>query len=91
MERPNPSTTYFERIGGRLGRVMIRPIERSPGMNTMAKKKSKKSADPKEFTTEGTEELGEDDLVVPKAEVNYQLWNRLIGVNNPARTGQRPK
>jgi hypothetical protein len=50
-----------------------------------------RESDPKEFTAEGTEELGEGDLVVPKAEVDYQLWNRLIGVTNPARTGKQPK
>src|SRR5688500_12144180 len=35
-----------------------------------------REAEPKEFTAEGNEELGEDDLVVPKSEVDYQLWNR---------------
>jgi hypothetical protein len=26
--------------------------------------------------------------LVPKSEVDYQLWNRPIGVTDPARTGQ---
>ncbi len=26
-------------------------------------------------------------LIVPKSEVDYQLWNRLRGVTDPARTG----
>ena len=33
-------------------------------------------------------EAGPDNLYVPKTEVHYQLWNRLIGVTDPARTGQ---
>ncbi len=44
-----------------------------------------------EFTAEGREEVAEGDFVVPKAEVDYQLWNRLIGVTDPARTGRAPK
>jgi hypothetical protein len=44
-----------------------------------------------EFTAEGKEETGPDDWVVPKAEVDYQLWNRLMGVKDPERTGVRPK
>jgi len=45
----------------------------------------------KEFTAEGKEDVGEDDYIVPKSEVDYQLWNRLIGVTNPERTGVKPK
>jgi hypothetical protein len=45
-------------------------------------------ADAREFTAEGKEEVGESDLIVPKAEVDYELWNRLTGVTNPARTHQ---
>ena len=26
--------------------------------------------------------------IVPKHGVDYQLWNRLIGVDNPERTGE---
>jgi hypothetical protein len=44
-----------------------------------------------EFTAEGSEDVGELDFIVPKAEVDYQLWNRLIGVKDPERTGVRPK
>jgi hypothetical protein len=43
---------------------------------------------PIEFTAEGNEEVGPDDWIVPKSEVDYQLWNKLIGVSNPARTGE---
>jgi hypothetical protein len=30
----------------------------------------------------------EDNWFVPKSETDYQVWNRLIGVENPERTGQ---
>lgn len=33
-------------------------------------------------------EAEQGDLYVPKREVDYQLWNRLIGVTTPERTGQ---
>jgi hypothetical protein len=41
-----------------------------------------------EFKANGDMEAGPGNLYVPKSEVDYQLWNRLIGVDNPARTGQ---
>jgi hypothetical protein len=46
-----------------------------------------REAEPAEFMAEGHEEVGPDDWVVPKAEVDDQLWNRLLGVENAARTG----
>jgi hypothetical protein len=48
-----------------------------------------REAPPREFTAEGSEEVGDVDWIVPKTEVDYQLWNRLIGVDNPQRTGQQ--
>jgi hypothetical protein len=33
---------------------------------------------PREFTAEGSEEVGDADWIVPKTEVDYQLWNRLL-------------
>jgi hypothetical protein len=50
-----------------------------------------REAEPREFTAEGNEEVGSVDWIVPKAEVDYPLWNRLIGVQNPDRTGGRPR
>jgi len=46
-------------------------------------------ADPgrKEFTATSGMEVGAESLIVPKSEVDYQLWNRLRGVTDPARTG----
>jgi len=41
-----------------------------------------------EFTATGGAEAGPQNWYVPKKEVDYQLWNRLIGVQNPERTGE---
>jgi hypothetical protein len=48
-------------------------------------------AEPTEFTAEGDEDVGPNDIIAPKSEVDYQLWNRLIGVTDPARMGVRPR
>ena len=42
---------------------------------------------PKEFTARSDMEAGPKNWYVPKSEVDYQLWNRLIGVDNPERLG----
>lgn len=44
--------------------------------------------DAREFTATGDMEAGPDTYIVPKDEVDYQLWNMLIGVDNPERIGQ---
>jgi len=44
-------------------------------------------ADRREFTATSSMEAGAGKLIVPKSEVDYQLWNRLRGVTGPARTG----
>ena len=46
-------------------------------------------ADPdcREFTARGDMEAGPDNWYVPKAAVDYQLWNRLIGIRDPERLG----
>uniref|UniRef100_B8HQX8 Uncharacterized protein n=1 Tax=Cyanothece sp. (strain PCC 7425 / ATCC 29141) TaxID=395961 RepID=B8HQX8_CYAP4 len=41
-----------------------------------------------EFTAMGDMVAGPNTWYVPKSEVSYQLWNRLIGVENPERTGE---
>jgi hypothetical protein len=33
-------------------------------------------------------QAGANDRYVPKSEVDYQLWNRLIGIDNPERLGE---
>jgi len=49
-------------------------------------------ADParKEFKATSGMEVKTDALITPKSEVDYQLWNRLRGVTDPARTGGVP-
>jgi len=46
--------------------------------------------DPKEFKATSGMEAGPDQLLAPKREVDYQLWNLLRGVTDPARTGVAP-
>jgi hypothetical protein len=72
-------------------------LERIPLMPVGARLESNatyidlREPEPREFTAEGNEEVGEYAWVVPKAEVDYQLWNKLIGVKSPARAGTRPR
>jgi hypothetical protein len=40
-----------------------------------------------EFTATGEMTAESGNYYVPKTEVHYQLWNRLLGVENPERTG----
>jgi hypothetical protein len=40
-----------------------------------------------EFKAMANMEVGDANWIVPKKEVDYQMWNRLIGVTNPERTG----
>jgi hypothetical protein len=42
-----------------------------------------------EFTATGQMEAGRGHCYVPKSEVDYELWNRLIGVTDPQRLGAR--
>ena len=44
--------------------------------------------DPEEITAWGDMEASQENWYVPKSEVDYQLWNRLIGVDNPERLGE---
>lgn len=46
-----------------------------------------RSHDCREFKARGDMEAGPDNIYVAKSNVDYQLWNRLIGVDNPERTG----
>ena len=43
---------------------------------------------PREFTAIATMVSGERNWYVPKSDVGYVLWNRLIGVTNPERLDQ---
>lgn len=40
-----------------------------------------------EFTAMGNQEADSEHRYVPKSEVTYRLWNKLIGVTNPERRG----
>jgi hypothetical protein len=42
----------------------------------------------REFTATGDMAAGPHSWYVPKKEVDYQLWNRLIGISNPERLGE---
>jgi hypothetical protein len=44
-----------------------------------------KHPEQEEFTAMGSMEASEDNWYVPKTEVDHQLWNRLLGVQNPDR------
>ena len=44
--------------------------------------------DRKEFTATGDITAGPGNWFVPKSEVDYEIWNRLIGVTNPERIGE---
>lgn len=44
-----------------------------------------------EIHARGDMSAGPDDLLVPKAEVPYPLWNRLIGVTDPDRLDRAPQ
>ncbi|HKG20704.1 MAG TPA: hypothetical protein VKC34_02305 [Blastocatellia bacterium] len=41
---------------------------------------------PREFTATADMEAGPDHLYVNKKTVHYEIWNRLIGIDNPERT-----
>lgn len=41
----------------------------------------------REFKATGDMSAGPNRWYVPKREVDYQLWNRLIGIDNPERVG----
>lgn len=42
-------------------------------------------AQPREFTATGSMEADERHWYVPKAQVHYQLWNRILGTEEPER------
>jgi hypothetical protein len=44
---------------------------------------------PRGFTATGDMTVGAYSYLVPKSAVDYQLWNRLIGVETPERIGRR--
>jgi len=47
--------------------------------------------DRREFTATGDMSAGRDNWYVPKSAVDYQLWNRLIGIDTPERLYTAPE
>jgi hypothetical protein len=47
-----------------------------------------RTPDRREFKATGDMEAGPGNWMVPKSEVDYQTWNKLIGVTNPERIGE---
>jgi hypothetical protein len=45
----------------------------------------------KEFTAIGDMSATSSNWYIPKSEVHYSLWNRLIGVTNPARIPEKKR
>ena len=45
----------------------------------------------REFTATGDMMASSDNWYVPKAVVDYQLWNRLIGIDNHERLYEAPR
>jgi hypothetical protein len=43
-----------------------------------------------EITGTAHMEARDDTWYVPKKDVSYELWNRLLGIKNPIRTGGQP-
>jgi hypothetical protein len=48
-----------------------------------------KNQDTGEFRAMGNMEATQQHWFVPKTEVDYRIWNRLIGVDNPERLGEK--
>ena len=47
-----------------------------------------RDAERREFTATADMTAGDDNWYVPKHDVDYELWNRLIGISNPDRLYQ---
>jgi hypothetical protein len=97
-EKSNPRTAKdVKEVHARLADFADDELEQIPMMPAGSRLESKATyinffeAEPREFTAEGDEDVGPNDLIVPKSEVDYQLWNRLIGVTKPERTGVQPR
>jgi hypothetical protein len=47
-------------------------------------------AEPREFTATGDLQAAASQHIVAKSSVPYEVWNRLLGIENAARTGIAP-
>jgi hypothetical protein len=45
---------------------------------------------PREFTATGGMQAAASQRIVAKSSVPYEIWNRLLGIENPTRTGIEP-
>jgi len=93
-ERDNPRTAYDVKEAHRLlhdfSDDQLRQIPIMPAGSRLEQDATYLDlADPgrKEFKATSGMAVESGGLVVPKSEVDYQLWNRLRGVTDPARTG----
>jgi hypothetical protein len=98
LEKSSPRTAKdIKDLHALLSEFQDDELERMPVLPAGTRLESKatyinlREADPREFTAEGNEEVGDYDWIIPKSEVDYELWNRLRGVTDPARTGVRPR
>ncbi|MBD2100052.1 hypothetical protein [Leptolyngbya sp. FACHB-261] len=63
----------------------IRVLPTGTRLQQGAKYLDLKDPERKEFTAMGNMEAGPDNWYVPKSEMDYPLWNRLTGVQEPER------
>jgi hypothetical protein len=96
-ERDNPRTAYDVKEAHRLLHELTddqpKQIPILPEFSRLAQDAAYIDlADPdrKEFTATSGMAVRPGGLIVPKSEVDQQLWNRLRGVTDPARTGAVP-
>jgi hypothetical protein len=93
-ERDNPRTAFDVKEAHRLlGEFTDDQLKQMPIMPVGSRLEQDATyidlADPQreEFKATSGMEAQPGSLLVPKSEVDYQLWNRLRGVTDPARIG----
>jgi hypothetical protein len=93
-EKDAPTARDLKEVDSALSWLNDDALRRIPVLPTGARLKQGatyidlKARDRREFTATAGMEAGADNWYVPKSEVDYQLWNRLIGVENPERLGR---
>jgi hypothetical protein len=97
-EKDEPRTAKdVKQIHNRLSEFPDDELERIPVLPAGSRLESKatyvnlRGSKALEFTAEGSEEVGENDFIVPKSEVDYELWNKLLGVTQTVTTERRPR
>jgi hypothetical protein len=91
-EKQNPPTAYdLKGLHRRLDEFTDDELQRIPVLPAGSRLEQGATyldlgeSHPREFTATAGMEAGPDNRYVPKTEVGYPLWNRLLGVRNPAR------